>query len=422
MTYEQCCQVIGVSSDASAQEIKDAYLMLVKAWHPDRFSSDSDRNKAEAKLKEINNAYEQIRQSANRPRYEQRGKQYSNQPARGSSVSAETESTKRKPTCLVMTVIGALVFVTACGLIGIVIWGNPFKDKLPISKDAETASDRERRYLETVPKTAEISFTPNALIPYEDDDIKYRIQLMEMASYNDGRASLKVSICNVSNKNGVVEMKYWYTPANNQNTVYLNPVGNSRVFLRPNACEVQDHWGELGASTSFRLTRPFGKLNVSEGGKDIVGVIDLKQADSQGYIRFKNETDSSIATPPSEMESDIRSLQGVWQAQSGSKNGESFSRDLVARSKLIINDGELTMKGARGKDSTEIFNYRIDSTKSPKHLDFISVTDMRRSLLAIYELDGDELKICLLGNNERPENFQDVSGESKSIIVFKKAK
>jgi hypothetical protein len=48
---------------ATAEEIKSAYLDLVKVWHPDRYQNESARlrDKAEQKLKSINQAYDRLR-------------------------------------------------------------------------------------------------------------------------------------------------------------------------------------------------------------------------------------------------------------------------------------------------------------------------------------------------------------------------
>ena len=48
---------------ATAEEIKAAYLDLVKVWHPDRYQNESQRlrDKAEQKLKSINLAYDRLR-------------------------------------------------------------------------------------------------------------------------------------------------------------------------------------------------------------------------------------------------------------------------------------------------------------------------------------------------------------------------
>lgn len=56
-----CHEVLGVAEGASAQELKIAYRDLAKVWHPDRFAHDPRlQQKAQEKLKEINEAYEQL--------------------------------------------------------------------------------------------------------------------------------------------------------------------------------------------------------------------------------------------------------------------------------------------------------------------------------------------------------------------------
>jgi DnaJ domain len=56
----RCCalEVLELKSDASENEIKEAYRVLVKVWHPDRFQADKKlRAAAEEKLKALNTAY-----------------------------------------------------------------------------------------------------------------------------------------------------------------------------------------------------------------------------------------------------------------------------------------------------------------------------------------------------------------------------
>ena len=54
--------ILGVSRDASQDEIRKAYHKLAKEHHPDRFvnSSDSEKKYHENKMKEINDAYENL--------------------------------------------------------------------------------------------------------------------------------------------------------------------------------------------------------------------------------------------------------------------------------------------------------------------------------------------------------------------------
>lgn len=58
---ERCLALFGLKPGASAAEIKAAYRDLAKVWHPDRFSHDPRlQEKAQNKLKEINEAYEAL--------------------------------------------------------------------------------------------------------------------------------------------------------------------------------------------------------------------------------------------------------------------------------------------------------------------------------------------------------------------------
>src|SRR5215475_10227162 len=60
-SVEQCLEILGVTPNTTPDQIKVAYRDLVRVWHPDRFVHDKRlQQKAEEKLKEINEAYEQL--------------------------------------------------------------------------------------------------------------------------------------------------------------------------------------------------------------------------------------------------------------------------------------------------------------------------------------------------------------------------
>ena len=52
--------VLGVSSNASDEEIKKAYRELVKKYHPDNYANNPLADLAEDKMKEVNEAYDAI--------------------------------------------------------------------------------------------------------------------------------------------------------------------------------------------------------------------------------------------------------------------------------------------------------------------------------------------------------------------------
>ena len=53
-------QVLGVSRDASNDEIKKAYRRLSRKYHPDANINNPNKEAAEAKFKEVQAAYNQI--------------------------------------------------------------------------------------------------------------------------------------------------------------------------------------------------------------------------------------------------------------------------------------------------------------------------------------------------------------------------
>ena len=59
---ERYYKILGLSTSASEEDLKNAYRELVQVWHPDRFTHNpSLQKRAEEQLKEINSAYEAIR-------------------------------------------------------------------------------------------------------------------------------------------------------------------------------------------------------------------------------------------------------------------------------------------------------------------------------------------------------------------------
>ena len=63
-------EVMGVPKNATEDEIKKAYRKLAKKYHPDLNPGDKE---AEAKFKEVNEAYEVLSDKDKRARYDQFG-------------------------------------------------------------------------------------------------------------------------------------------------------------------------------------------------------------------------------------------------------------------------------------------------------------------------------------------------------------
>ncbi|CAI2173979.1 253_t:CDS:2 [Funneliformis geosporum] len=68
---EKYYDILGVSKDASESEIKAAFRKLAFKWHPDR--NQQKKKEAEAKMKEINEAYEVLSNPEKRQNYDRYG-------------------------------------------------------------------------------------------------------------------------------------------------------------------------------------------------------------------------------------------------------------------------------------------------------------------------------------------------------------
>jgi len=65
-------QILGVSKNASDQELKSAYRKQALKWHPDKHAGEA-KKEAEEKFKEINRAYEVLRDPQKKQMYDQLG-------------------------------------------------------------------------------------------------------------------------------------------------------------------------------------------------------------------------------------------------------------------------------------------------------------------------------------------------------------
>lgn len=93
-------ELLGVKPGASIAELKAAYRDMAKVWHPDRFAHDERlQKKAQEKLKEINEAYEQLL-SGKTPRPQPSAHDFSTRRSQRTHVG----------TSLLLIVVGVMIF------------------------------------------------------------------------------------------------------------------------------------------------------------------------------------------------------------------------------------------------------------------------------------------------------------------------
>ncbi len=119
-----------------------------------------------------------------------------------------------------------------------------------------------------------------------------------------------------------------------------------------------------------------------------------------------------------------KALQGVWVAQSMEADGMPVPPEIVAKIQFSFKAEKLIIKGNHDDAREEECTYTLDAKQSPHHLDF-TAPNQDRPVQGIYELKGDELKLCLRHNSSsegRPTEFATKADSRLVLLVLKKQK
>jgi RNA polymerase sigma factor (sigma-70 family) len=129
------------------------------------------------------------------------------------------------------------------------------------------------------------------------------------------------------------------------------------------------------------------------------------------------------ATEAEAKKTDKEKIQGEWKVESVTLNGkEPPDAEQVKSATWIIGAEKITVKaGDKNLEST----YKIDPSVTPKTIDVTSKVegDKGRTMLGIYTLDGDTLKICsnLIGD-DRPSELASKEGSNAMLVVLNRLK
>ncbi|MEO2090548.1 MAG: TIGR03067 domain-containing protein, partial [Gemmataceae bacterium] len=85
----------------------------------------------------------------------------------------------------------------------------------------------------------------------------------------------------------------------------------------------------------------------------------------------------------------------------------------VTKLRLTFKDGKATAD--RGDGKPDAIDYKIDPSTTPKSLDLI---EKNNPMLAIYELDGDTLKICVSEGGQQGVRPAEMKSDGKNVAVI----
>jgi uncharacterized protein (TIGR03067 family) len=134
-------------------------------------------------------------------------------------------------------------------------------------------------------------------------------------------------------------------------------------------------------------------------------------------------TIGTAAAQDDAVKNELKKLEGTWATVSIEAAGQKVTdEDKIKTRKLTTKGHKYTFKVG---DETVQGTIEINPSKKPKTIDVTpdSGSNKGKTLLGIYELDGDNLKTCLaLPGKDRPADFATAAEDAQQLVVYKREK
>jgi uncharacterized protein (TIGR03067 family) len=134
----------------------------------------------------------------------------------------------------------------------------------------------------------------------------------------------------------------------------------------------------------------------------------------------------ALAAQDAANDKDKKALQGKWKVVSLTSGGETKilgpdGKKSDGKMRYLLFEGE-TVKFTTEDKVDVSATFTVDAGKSPKAIDMKEKERGRR--LYIYELKGDELKLCFIdvGGAPRPKEFSSTRDDLQMILVLRRVK
>ncbi len=118
-------------------------------------------------------------------------------------------------------------------------------------------------------------------------------------------------------------------------------------------------------------------------------------------------------------------ILGTWQVSSMELGGNPAPEDATKEVRFEFTADKMILSGMRGPEKRE-YTYKLDPTTKPKAIDTSPLDGPFKGKTgpAIYELDGDTLKLCIPNKEtkDRPSEFKSPKGSQLGLFVLKRVK
>ena len=133
---------------------------------------------------------------------------------------------------------------------------------------------------------------------------------------------------------------------------------------------------------------------------------------------------SAAATNPELIQEEKQNLQGTWKVVFAESRGEVAPQKEIDGMEIIF-AGDTIQVREKGKVQ-ERFKFKLDPTMTPRAIDFTFTEGKKkgRTDRGIYQIEGNNLKICIEENKDapRPRDFATKEGSDLSLVVLKRFK
>lgn len=133
------------------------------------------------------------------------------------------------------------------------------------------------------------------------------------------------------------------------------------------------------------------------------------------------------AAQADEAKEELEKLQGTWEIVAVVNNGHAVPAAKVKGGQVVFQGDEMTLKEGSGDKGPRRFRVKLDPSQKPKALDTTALNREYKGSVspAIYQLDGDTLKLCSPNDpeaKERPKALKSEEGSDVVLLTLKRLK